>query len=108
MDEQIRDPREPDVTIHTGGAMWPSPGEIRAELPDDARAEFEQDYAHALQVAADLGDLAQLANILGPWQRRLQYHRAGIYDDVLDRARAIRAGEDVGAIPLARLRKADR
>lgn len=108
MDEQTRDPREPDVTIHTGGAMWPTPGQIRAELPADARAQFEQEYTHALKVAADLGDLAQLAHVLGPWQRRLQYHRAGTYDEILDRARAVREGEDIGAIPRARLQEADR
>ncbi|MFE3199984.1 DUF6247 family protein [Embleya sp. NPDC055664] len=106
--DDTRDPRDPDVTIHTGGALWPTPGQIRAELPDDARAQFEQDYQHALRVAAELGDLAQLANILEPWQRRLIHHRAGDYDDILDRARAVRAGEDVGAIPLARLQEADR
>ncbi|MGC0417541.1 DUF6247 family protein [Embleya sp. AB8] len=98
-------PRDPDVTIHTGGAMWPTPGEIRAELPAEARAEFERDYAHGLQVAANLGDLAQLADILVPWQRRLLHQQAGTYDDILARAGAIRAGEDVGAIPLARLRE---
>jgi len=108
MDARIPDPREPDVTIATGGAGWPTPGEIRAELPAEALAEFEEEYGRALEYARVRGDLAPLAHVLGPWQRRLQHLRAGVFDEILERARAVRAGEDVGAIRPERPRDAER
>jgi len=108
MDARIPDPREPDVTIATGGAGWPTPGEIRAELPPEALAEFEDEYGRALEYARVRGDLAPLAHVLGPWQRRLQHVRAGVFDEILERARAVRAGEDVGAIRAERLRGTER
>ncbi|MYW04461.1 DUF6247 family protein [Streptomyces sp. SID3343] len=74
MDEQT--PHTPDVTIHTGGPRHPDPGEIRAELPDDLRAEFDDEYRHALKVADDLGDLSQLAHVLAQWQGEMWLRRS--------------------------------
>ncbi|MYS79083.1 hypothetical protein GTZ85_02230 [Streptomyces sp. SID5474] len=94
-----RDPSAPDVTILTGGALWPTPGQLRAELPDGAREQFEDEYGRALDHARDAGDLAQLANVLIPWQRRLVHHRNGDYEAVLERARRIRDGDLSGIVP---------
>ncbi|MYV96706.1 DUF6247 family protein [Streptomyces sp. SID3343] len=94
-----RDPREPDVTIHTGGALWPTPGQLRAELPAEVRQEFEDEYGRALDHARDAGDLARLADVLIPWQRRLVHHRNGDYEAVLERARRIREGDLSAVVP---------
>ncbi|WP_406279915.1 DUF6247 family protein [Embleya sp. NBC_00896] len=93
------DPLAPDVTIHTGGALWPTPGQLRAELPDGVREEFEDEYRRALDHARDAGDLARLADVLAPWQRRLVHHRNGDYEAVLERARRIREGDLSGVVP---------
>jgi hypothetical protein len=96
---QSRDPRDPDVTIHTGGVLWPTPGQLRAELPVEVRQEFEDEYVRALDRARDAGDLGPLADVLIPWQRRLVHHRNGDYEAVLERARRIREGDLSGVVP---------
>ncbi|WP_406299450.1 DUF6247 family protein [Embleya sp. NBC_00888] len=93
-----RDPSAPDVTIHTGGALWPTPGQLRAELPEGAREEFEVEYGRALDHARGGGDPTLLAHVLVPRQWRLVHHRNGDYEAVLERARRIREGDLSGVV----------
>ncbi|MFI6986259.1 DUF6247 family protein [Embleya sp. NPDC050154] len=86
------------MTVHTGGALWPTPGQLRAELPEGAREEFDVEYGRALEHARDAGDLALLAHVLLPWQRRLVHHRNGDHEAVLERARRIREGDLSGVV----------
>jgi uncharacterized protein DUF6247 len=101
-----RDVRDLDVTIRTGGVLWPTPGQIRAELPVEVRQEFEDEYGRALDYARDAGDLGRLADVLIPWQRRLVHHRNGNYEAVLERARRIREGDLSGVLPAQPERRA--
>ncbi|MFI1579955.1 DUF6247 family protein [Embleya sp. NPDC020630] len=95
MDEQIPSPRSSDLVIRVGGARWPSPDEIRAELPDDIRDEFEHDFEQALAVARDLGRLESLAGVLDRWQGHLVNRRSPGFAEAMDIARRVAAGEKV-------------
>lgn len=105
MDTTIPEPRTPDLVIRVGGARWPSPVEMRAELPEDVRAEFERDFAAALAHARETGQLALLADLLAGWQRHLILRRTGDYERVLERSARLHAGEELETVPAAETRR---
>ncbi|MGC0421545.1 DUF6247 family protein [Embleya sp. AB8] len=76
MDEQIADPRLPRHSIGFGGPWHATLAELRAELPDDLRMDFEEEYQAALAEANADGDLRPLADLLPPWQGTLARHRS--------------------------------
>ncbi|MFI6982085.1 DUF6247 family protein [Embleya sp. NPDC050154] len=108
MDEHlpVPAPRTADLVIRVGGARWPSPAEIRAELPEDARAEFEREFAGALDHAHGTGQLAALADVLAGWQRHLILRRTGDYERVVERSARLHAGERLETVPAAQTRRA--
>ncbi|MFE3197669.1 DUF6247 family protein [Embleya sp. NPDC055664] len=73
--------RTPHRTIHIGGPTHPTPAELRAELPDDLRMDFEEAYQDALAEANANGTLQPLADTLATWQAELARHRARAADD---------------------------
>ncbi|WP_406294004.1 DUF6247 family protein [Embleya sp. NBC_00888] len=76
MDEQTTDPRLPQHTIGFGGPEHATPAELRTELPDDLRMEFEEEYQAALNEANVNGSLQALAEMLPPWQGELARRRS--------------------------------
>jgi hypothetical protein len=76
MDEQSIDPRRPERVIGFGGPEHATPAELRAELPDDLRMDFEEEYQDALAAANANGSLLPLAEMLPRWQGELIRHRS--------------------------------
>ncbi|MGW1993481.1 DUF6247 family protein [Embleya sp. NPDC001921] len=76
MDEHITDPRRPRYTIGFGGPEHATPAELRAELPDDLRMDFEEEYQPALDEANANGTLQALADMLPRRQGELARRRS--------------------------------
>ncbi|MYS83177.1 DUF6247 family protein [Embleya scabrispora] len=74
--DETTDPRWPQRTIGFGGPEHATPAELRAELPDDLRMDFEEEYQDALAEANANGNLLPLAEMLPGWQGKLARHRA--------------------------------
>jgi hypothetical protein len=81
MDEQTTDSRRPQRTIGFGGPEHATPAELRAELPDDLRMDFEEQYQDALAEANANGNLLPLAEMLPEWQGKLARHRAAAHPE---------------------------
>ncbi|MFI6585891.1 DUF6247 family protein [Embleya sp. NPDC050493] len=102
MDEQTEDPRRPRHTIGIGGPEHATPAELRAELPDDLRMEFEDEYQAALTAANANGDLRPLADMLPPWQGELARRRSPNRPEMEETIRRLNAGLPVDTAPADR------
>ncbi|MYW02521.1 DUF6247 family protein [Streptomyces sp. SID3343] len=74
-DEHTSDPRRAECVIGFGGPEHATPAELRAELADDLRMDFEEEYQAALAEANANGDLRALADVLSRWQGELARRR---------------------------------
>ncbi|WP_331770981.1 DUF6247 family protein (plasmid) [Embleya sp. NBC_00888] len=99
MDETARDPRAPERVIGFGGDHYPTPAELRAELPEDLRARFEEEYVRVLDHAKATGDLAPLAEMLPQWQVTLYHRRLPDWPEMAEAIRRINAGLPVDTVP---------
>ena len=88
-------PREPEIPSRT------EPAGIRAGLPPESVAEFDEDYQQVMAEAAKTLDLAPVLETLEHWHRIAWMYTADptCYRRMLDTAERIIAGEDVPTVP---------
>ncbi|MFI6986302.1 DUF6247 family protein [Embleya sp. NPDC050154] len=107
MDEQTTGPRRPQHTIGFGGPEHATPAELRAELPDDLRMEFEEEYQAALNEANANGNLQALADMLPLWQGELARRRSPDWPEMEETIRRLNAGLPVDTVPADRTQWGD-
>ena len=87
--------RKPEIPSRT------DPAGIRAGLPPEDRAEFDEDYQQVMAEAAKTLDLAPVLETLEHWHRIAWMYTADPagYRHMLDTAERIIAGEGVPTVP---------
>lgn len=85
------------------GQMQPpehSPAAIRAELPDDVRAEFDAEYLAALEEAKTTYSLDRLNEVVEAWWLSMWARRSPRHEQAMETGRRILRGEPVETFPV--------
>ncbi len=77
-----------------------SPAVIRAELPDDLRAQFEADYLAALDEARSTFRLDRLNEVIQAWWLSGWARRIPGHEQAMETGRRFLAGEPVETFPV--------
>lgn len=75
------------------------PAAIRAVLPPGERADFEEDYAAALDEAKATFSLEPVTELLEHWRQRTLLSQSPGHAESLGRVRGMLAGEDLPTVP---------
>lgn len=76
-----------------------APARIRAVLPPAERADFEEDYAAALDEAKATFSLAPVTELLEHWRQRALLSQSPGHAESLERVRRMLAGEELPTVP---------
>jgi Family of unknown function (DUF6247) len=87
---------------HAGWVQPPerSPAAIRAELPDDMRAEFDAEYLAALEEAKTTYSLDRLNEVVEAWWLSMWARRSPRHEQAMETGRRILRGEPVETFPV--------